>query len=135
VGAELSLSTRLAPGLALFTGVTISRADPDDTPNLPELTATLGLAYTASSGWRFSLDAEHVDERYVLNPRFAASQAPVDAYTLVDGRFGLPIEWLGFGMTGEFYIALENALDQTYEHRIGYPMPGRTLTCGFDVRL
>jgi outer membrane receptor protein involved in Fe transport len=132
-GIEISLQAELSERLGLFIGGTYNDPDPIDVPNLPETTAVAGLSYTARSAWRLNLDAQWVDDRYVLNPRFAPGQARVDGYLLVNGRAGIPLRWLGLGVDGEIFVAGENLGDEDYEYRIGYPMPGRSWNLGVDL--
>ncbi len=132
-GAELSLHAQLSRRMALFVGATTSDPSPDDVPNMPETTAVVGLNWSAES-WRLHLDAEWVDEQSVLNPRFASSQARVDSHLLVNSRLALPLPRLGLPFGGELFAAVENLADETYEYRIGYPMPGRAWSVGLDVR-
>ena len=132
-GAELSLHAQLSHRMALFVGATVSDPDPDDVPNMPDSTAVVGLNW-AAEGWRLHLDAEWVDEQMVLNPRFAVSQAPVDSSLLVNGRVAVPLEPFGVPFDGELFVTGENLSDESYEYRIGYPMPGRTWSIGLDVR-
>jgi iron complex outermembrane receptor protein len=132
-GAELSLHAQLSRRVALFVGATASDADPDDVPNLPETTAVAGLNWAADS-LRLHVDAEWVDEQTVLNPRFAASQAQVGSYLLANARVAVPFERLGVPLGGELFVTGENLTDETYEYRVGYPMPGRTWSLGVDVR-
>jgi outer membrane receptor protein involved in Fe transport len=101
---------------------------------MPKTTAVGGLSWTAASAWRLNVDVEWVDDRYVLNPRFAPGQAKVDGYLLANGKLGLPLSWLGIGVDGEVFVAGHNLADEEYEYRIGYPMPGRTWNLGLDIR-
>ncbi len=96
-------------------------------------TATAGLSWVTSGGYRLSLDLEHVADRWVLNPRYAVIQEKVDGYRLVNGRLSLPLAFLGDGL--EAFVAGENLAGERYEHRPGYPMPGRSWTLGLAVRL
>jgi outer membrane cobalamin receptor len=132
-GVELSVSARVATGLTVFAGVTASDTEPDDVPNLPDTTATAGLSWATASGFRMNLDAQYLSERSVLNPRFAPGQAPVGAFTLVNGRGAMPLQWLRLPPSGELFVAVENLLDEDYEYRVGYPMPGLTWTAGVDI--
>jgi len=132
-GVELSLQAEVSSRIAVFVGGTWSDSDPADVPNLPSLTAVGGLSWTAANGLRLNADAEWVDERLVLNPRFSSVQAMVGGYLLINGRAGLPLRWLGLDTDGEIFIAGQNLADESYEYRIGYPMPGRTWSLGIDV--
>jgi len=130
-GAEASLQANLGSGTALFVGGTYNHTSPADVPNLPELTAVGGLAVAGRAGWRLNLDVEYVDERFVLNPRFATEQEKVASYLLVNGRIGLTLKRIG--LVGEAFVAGENLTDEEYENRPGYPMPGRMWTLGVEV--
>lgn len=133
-GVEVSLQAQVSERLALFVGTTINDSDPEEVPNHPRSTAVGGLGYTGRSGWRVNFDLQWVDERYVLNPRFAPFQAKVDSYVLVNGKVEMPMRHLGIGVDGEVFLAGENLADVDYQYRIGYPMPGRTVNLGIDVR-
>jgi hypothetical protein len=131
---EVSLQAQVGERLGLFVGTTFNDSDPAEVPNLPELTAVGGIGYTGPGGWRMNADLQWVDDRYVLNPRFAPTQARVDGYFLVNGKLALPLRWIGLKVDGDVFLAGENLNDEEYEYRIGYPMPGRTLNLGADVR-
>jgi iron complex outermembrane receptor protein len=132
-GVEVSLHAAVTERLGVFVGGTYSDPDPDDVPNLPDTTAVVGMTWTGDGSWRLNLDAEWVDDRYVLNPRFAGNQAPVDGYLLVNARIGLPLEWLGLKFDGEVFVSGDNLTDESYEYRIGYPMPGTMWAIGLDI--
>jgi iron complex outermembrane receptor protein len=133
-GIEFSLQAELAERLGVFIGGTYNDPTPTDVPNLPETTMVGGVSWATAGGFRLNADAEWVDDRYVLNPRFAPGQAPVDGYLLVNGRAGVPLRWLGLGVEGEIFVTGENLGDEDYEYRIGYPMPGRSWNLGVDLR-
>ena len=132
-GLELSLQAEPAAGLTLFLGGTYSEADPETVPNLPKTTGVGGLAYSAASGWRLTLDLQWVDNRYVLNPRFGEGPNAVDAYLLANAKIGIPWRWFGLAIDGSVFIAGENLTDERYEHRLGYPMPERSVQVGVDI--
>jgi iron complex outermembrane receptor protein len=132
-GLEVSLRAEVGERCGFFLGATLSDSDPAEVPNLPRITAVGGVALSGDSGWRLNLDLQWVDEQYVLNPRFAVRQAVVDSYFLMNGKFALPLRWLGLGVDGDVFLAAENLADQDYEYRIGYPMPGRTVNMGLDL--
>jgi outer membrane receptor protein involved in Fe transport len=132
-GVEVSLRADLTDRLSLFVGGTYDDPDPEDVANLPKTTAVGGMSWIAASDLRLNLDAEWVDRRFILNPRFAPGQADVDGHLLVNGRVGPPLRWLGLDAGGEIFVAGQNLADQEYEYRIGYPMPGRTLSLGADI--
>lgn len=132
-GVELSLQADPSPRLSLFVGGTLSDADPETVPNLPRSTAVGGLTWLAPGDCRLSLDLQWVDDRYILNPRYASGSAAVDSYLLANAKFGVPWQLLGLDLGGSLFIFGENLGDEDYEHRLGYPMPGRTIQVGVEV--
>ena len=133
-GVELSVQVEPTESLSLFLGGTYSSSDPDTVPNLPETTGVAGLTWIGPGDWRLNLDLQWVDERTVLNPRFAAGSAAVDGYLLANAKLDLPWRLLGLELEGAIFIVGENLLDEDYEHRLGYPMPGRMVQAGVDIR-
>jgi iron complex outermembrane receptor protein len=131
-GIEISLQAEPTDRLALFLAGTYSDADPDTVPNLPKGTAVGGASWTGRSGWRCNLDLQWVDERFILNPRFAPGQVPVDAYFLANAKLSLPWRLLGIDVEGSLFVFGENLLDEEYQHRLGYPMPGAMVQVGVD---
>ena len=117
----------------MFLGGTLSDAEPETVPNLPETTAVAGLTWTPAGGWRVNMDLQWIGERFVLNPRFAPVQAMVDGYVLANAKVDLPWRRLGIDLKGALFVAAENLLDEEYEHRLGYPMPGRLVQLGIVV--
>lgn len=132
-GWEATVNLKPVEELRLFAGTSLARTTPDEVPNAPELTLTAGLAWTWRQLLRLNLDAEYVDDQYVQGTRTAAAAARVDGYQLVNCRVSRLLR-IGTGLC-EFFLNLENALDEEYEYRPGYPMPGRTVSLGMDVRL
>ena len=132
-GLESSAYLTPAEDLQLFVGAALTSTTPDETPNAPDVSLSAGLSYTLAKALRVNLDAERVAQQYVQATRSGQPLAKVDGYSLVNLRLGY---LLGMGPgVGEVFVSLENALDETYEHRVGYPMPGRTVTAGIDFRL
>jgi iron complex outermembrane receptor protein len=131
-GFELSLQVEPSESLAFFAGGTLSNADPDTVPNLPRLTAVGGMTWSGLSGWRCNVDLQWVDDRYILNPRFASGEVAVDGYFLTNFKVGIPWQRLGVELDGSIFVFGENLTNEEYEHRIGYPMPGRTIQIGLD---
>ena len=127
-GVEANLRVFPWAHTALFVGGTLSRTDPDDTPNAPEATVAAGVHWRPVMGLDVHLDGEYVSAQYVLNPRYASSQKRIDAYFLLNGRLGYDLALLG--TQAEVFVALDNIGDADYAYRPGYPMPGRTLHAG-----
>jgi outer membrane receptor protein involved in Fe transport len=74
-----------------------------------------------------------VDERYILNPRFASGNVKVDGYFLANAKLAMPWRLLGLELDGSIFLVGENLSDEEYEYRVGYPMPGRMWQLGIDV--
>ena len=132
-GLELAVQGQIAEQLSLFLGGTVSSADPDTVPNLPAATAVGGLTWTAEPGWRLNLDLQWVDERYILNPRFASGNVQVDDYFLANMKAAMPWRTLGLDIDGSIFIVGDNLADEEYEYRVGYPMPGRMWHFGIEL--
>jgi iron complex outermembrane receptor protein len=132
-GVEVSLQLEPTERLSLFVGGTYSSSDPDDVPNLPETTAVAGLTWSAGPGVRLNADLQWVDSRFVLNPRFAPGQAEVDGYLLGNAKLDVPWRVFGLELDGVVFVAAENLFDEDYEHRLGYPMPGRSVQLGVEL--
>jgi outer membrane cobalamin receptor len=132
-GIELSLQAEPTERLALFFGGTLSDADPGTTPNLPRTTAVGGVTWSGSDGWRLNIDLQWVDDRYILNPRFTAGEVSVDGYFLANAKIEIPWKWLGVDLGGSVFAFGENLTDEEYQHRLGYPMPGRAIQLGVDI--
>lgn len=134
-GIELSAWWKASQGLDLSLSTSYLSVDPDDLPYSPEWTATAGLAAQLAPRWRLHADAEYVDERLVLNPRFPGMSEPVEDYVLVNAR----VEWIAMrsGPRGalKLFAAFENLLDEDYSYRPDYPMPGASLLAGLDWSL
>jgi outer membrane cobalamin receptor len=56
----------------------------------------------------------------------------VDSYFLANTKAAVPWSWLGLDLEGSIFIFAENLTDETYQHRLGYPMPGRMIQIGLD---
>ncbi len=133
-GLEGSLSAS-SRHTAFFLGFTLTDTDPADVPETPRGTVSTGFTWVTARGVRTTVDAQWVDSRSVLNPRFAANQVRVGSYGVVSGRVAVPLESLHVPGDGELFLAAENLTDSDYEMIPGYPMPGRAWTLGLDLEL
>ncbi len=127
-GTELNLDCFLRENLAVFTGMNYQSASPATVPNAPRWMWVSGLSYLLGSGLRFNGDAEWVDRQFVLNPRYANSQVPIDPYFLLNGRIGYRA-----ARRVELFLAAENLTNERYEFRPGYPMAGRIWMVGLNL--
>jgi iron complex outermembrane receptor protein len=132
-GIEVSLQVEPTERLSLFVGGTYSSSDPDTVPNLPETTGVAGATWLGPGDWRLNLDLQWVDDRFILNPRYASGPVAVDGYLLANARVDLPWRLLGLELDGSIFVFGENLLDEDYEHRLGYPMPGRMVQLGVAI--
>lgn len=132
-GLELSVNANVSTHLAVFVGGTLSDAEPATVPNLPKTTAVAGMTWNSANGMQLNLDIQWVDDRYILNPRFASGEVKVSAYLLANAKIGIPLRRLGIRTDGSIFVFGENLTDQDYEYRIGYPMPGRMIQVGLDL--
>jgi iron complex outermembrane receptor protein len=119
--------------LDVFAGGTLTWAEPGDLPNTPFATAVAGVTY-AHGNWRFNVDAQWSDERYVQGTRFGDKDALVHAFFLLNARVGYTFKLPREGMSLEVFSAVENLTDGDYEYRPGYPMPGMAWTFGMNFR-
>ncbi len=127
-GAEALLHYR-KENLAMFFGLTLLDSD-TERPNTPEWTGIVGLSYERD-GWNFSADLQSISEQTVINPRFGAPQQEIDSYQLLNARIAYAFELQNASLI-ELYLFGENLLNQSYEYRPGYPMPGISLTVGAE---
>lgn len=133
-GAELGLHLQHGRLFGAFIGATWSDPEPADLPNMPQLSACLGLSWRPLERLRLHLDAEWVDRRLVLNPRFSTAQAAVEAYLLANARAVVSLPTGLLSEPVQLFVAGENLGNERYEHRLGYPLPGRTWTVGAELR-
>jgi iron complex outermembrane receptor protein len=126
-GVELAVRASPVERLELFAGGTYLDTNPNDVPDAPRWALSAGASY-AIDRWRFNLDLEFVDDRFVQNPRYAAVGTEVDDYYLIHAR-------VGYRLTdyGELYMAVENVTGKEYEYLPGYPMPGTNWMLGTRV--
>jgi iron complex outermembrane receptor protein len=142
-GIEASVSWAPSARLSLFLSGTVLEADPETTPYVPDSTFAAGVRAKLSTSWSIDLDAERVDDYVADNerPSFPPGSPPtlapeplVEGFTIVNGRVTWDVPFLG-DLDLRLFAQGENLLDEDYEYRPGYPMPGRSLFAGFDLRL
>lgn len=130
-GSELSLQGRLSDRLELFSGLTWLDADAS-VPNAPEWTLTVGADWLLAEGLTLGGDLQLVDEQRIIDSRFDNPRGSIEAYTLLNLR--LSREFTAGSARIELYLRADNLLDESYEHRPGYPMPGTSLSGGLQTR-
>jgi len=145
VGIELGSVVKPVRGLAFDLQATWlhSRAR-DDNGNFdrrvedrPNWLATLAGTWTHRSGARIRAELDGVGERYSLDSR---KTDPNDPYTQLDAtaRLNLRLSWRHFGELGgyagsEWYLRLDNVLDQETFSQLGLVESGRMLQAGVRV--
>ena len=118
----------------IFLGGTYNESKPEDVPNLPKWTFSAGLAYKPHERWDLNFDAQYVGKQYILNPRFNPNQVSIEEFLLLNGRLAYNFTTPENVWKGTVYIAVENIADEAYDYRPGYPMPGRGVTVGMDIK-
>ncbi len=132
-GSEISLQHQLGTGWSVFAGLTNLRSSKADLPYAPNNSLSLGANWQGGP-WRLSLDAQNQASMVVLG-QARASGAPnltqVSGFTVANLRAAYKVPALG--ARGEVFVAAENIMDQQYEFRAGYPMPGRSVQVGLHA--
>jgi outer membrane cobalamin receptor len=131
-GLEWTIRAEPLLNLGLFAGGAYSVSRPQNVPNLPTWSWTGGATYNPAPRWRLSADAQWLDRRYVLNPRYAQAQAEVESFFLLNSRLGYQVTQ-SERRPVEIFLAGENLTNQRYEFRPGYPMPLRLWALGLDL--
>jgi len=134
-GFELSAEIAPADSWSAFLGATfLTDIEPRNLPYAPKCSLSAGVSWLPAERWQVDLDGQYVSDFFTDNPRFPSTFTEVDAYALVNGKLTYDVAPAEASWQGSVFAALENLLDQDYEFRDGYPMPGVTLTGGFDLR-
>jgi len=132
-GAEAKITFAPSPGVALFAGATYLDPTPTDVPNSPRWSLVAGVSWAPGESLRVNTDAEWVDAQAVLNPRFSSTQAWIASYFLLNCRASYRVRIVS-SLASELFVAVENLTNTAYEYRLGYPMAGRMLSGGLDLR-
>jgi outer membrane cobalamin receptor len=132
-GLEVSTTMNMLQNLKTYFGCSLMKTSPEEVPNAPKIALSFGAGYTFMNNILLNLDAQYLDEQYVQGTRSPQDLSRVNSYSLVNLRSGY-LKRVQDVMC-EFYIGVENIVDEIYEYRPGYPMPGRTFVAGIDVRM
>lgn len=132
-GAEASLQWRVTPHWAATAGLAHLDPEPENVPNAPRWSGSVGVAGRVGERFRVSLDVQRATSRTVLNPRYAVAGPRVPGFTVVNAKVSLPVI-LGTSMWADFWVAGENLTNQEFAYLPGYPAPGRFGMAGFEVR-
>ena len=133
-GVEMGLNLSPVRHMDIFLGGTWAETTPEEIPYSPEFTLSGGLNYFFFNKVRLSLMLQHIGEHYAGNPRTPAPSTLIEAYTLLNGRIGMPFGRKGSDIKGELFLAAENLTNEEYKMKPDYPMPGLTFMTGVIVR-
>ena len=123
-GAELSIKQTLGQGWTAFGGLTLLDPSINNLPYTPKTAFTAGLNGNVGLV-KIAIDAQYQSQVFALNRDRNISNPnteKVASFTVVNVRGSYPLPALG--KKGEIFVALDNLLDEKYEYRPGYAMPG-----------
>jgi iron complex outermembrane receptor protein len=126
-GVEASVRAEPLDRLELFAGGAYTDTVPNRVPDAPRWSLSAGVGYRIDR-WKFGLDAQFVDDRFVQNPRFAPVGTKVGDYYLINVHVGYFVL-----EKSELYLAIENLTNKQYEFLPGYPMPGTNWMLGTHI--
>ena len=137
-GGELTLNVAPTKSFALFTGLSLLRADPGDLPYAPHTSVTFGANWRPATAWLFSADLQAISSMHVLSQARTAgapNDTTVGPQRLLHARLAYTFTWVDAGRRhrAEVFVAGDNLLDRRYAYRPGYPMPGISGTTGVTI--
>ena len=137
MGAELAAGVEIPDNLKLFTGVSLIKATPADTPYSPGASLTGGANWGFAPGWLLSADGVYVSAMHeATESRVAGSTNPVavGAHFLLSARLARRFSAGGpNGIRGEVFLAGENLTDRQFAYQHGYPIPGINVMVGLRL--
>jgi iron complex outermembrane receptor protein len=123
-GAEISVKQNITPNWVAFAGLTLLDPTISNLPYTPDAAITAGLNGNIGP-LKVAIDAQYQDQVWALNKSrdtLTSNTTKVASFTVVNVRGSYPLPALG--KKGEVFLAVENLLDEKYEYRPGYAMPG-----------
>ncbi len=103
----------------------------NSTPYSPKFAAVVAASYHLP--WAvLGTDVSYTGERFALAGNTAGSA--LSAYSVVDVRIKRAFE-VSETTKAHVLVSLRNSFDVQYEHILGYPMPGRSVTLGVQLDL
>ncbi len=128
---EINSSTRY---FDLFVGGAFLESDDEQIPYLPDFSLSSGLNIYPFSGFTANIIFQHIGEHYTGNPRTPAPSVPVEGFSLVSFHMSYDFSnLLNLQKNVEIFCHIDNLLDEEYELRPGYPMPGINGFLGFKL--
>jgi len=132
-GAELTVSGAPNPDITLFAGATYLDSDPSDLPYSPKWSASAGAVCRLVDRLRLSVDGLYVGRHAVMSrarSSVAVNTYWVDSAFLLNGKVSYSLRSRESGSGAGLFLAVENLLDDDYQQKYGYPMPGRSMMLG-----
>ncbi len=136
-GVEIGVSADLPYNLQAWTNLTWQEGKKDDDPwdtnneltnqlsDFPETMFNMGLDYVHGEKFSARLWLNHVDFK-------GKELKDLDAYTLLNALASYQV-WKTQHCKWDLFLTAENFLDEDYEEKEGYPMPGATVIGGVRV--
>lgn len=132
-GIEVTLFVDPLESLKLFTGVTYNSSSPDERPNLPGWTGTVGSHWFIDENWTVNGDLQYVEGHFVQGPRFEDPPEPIDSYVTANLKIARKLTWLEDIVNGSLYVHVQNLFDSDFAYQPGYPVPGINALVGLDM--
>lgn len=135
-GWEFTANVTPTDDLSLFAGLTLQDVEePEDLPYAPDTTISAGFNWRFLERFTLNMDGQYVDKMYVLKQArmaTAGNTQMVTSHFVMGGRLSWEFQ-CSFADSGELFLAVENLLDESYEYKPDYPMPGRNFTVGLKL--
>jgi iron complex outermembrane receptor protein len=141
-GFEVDINSKIYNNIFAFANYTYQITDKegdildrsnisDEISELPEHKVNVGIKYQRDDGALARLTLKWVDSREVpIGASNISDTGKMDSYFLLNGMIKYPV----IKEHGYVYVGCENILDKEYEESYGYPMPGRMLYGGIEIK-
>ncbi len=136
-GAEATLTVRPSSHWSLFAGVAGLEVSPTDLPYAPRWSASAGVTWRPWRHLTVNVDGSVVDAQRAgsqTRGAGAVNSERIPSMALLNARVGWHLPPFFLRHPCELFGAIENLLDRGYRYRPGYPMPGRGVTGGIEIR-
>jgi len=150
-GVELSGTATPVKNLELFAATTWLDAkakgnngvEVDQLPYTPAFQVQAGVTWTFLERFRLYADVQYLKDIYAstsarsgsLNFAPLSDSTKLGDITLLNARLSYNFSYQPWHVgDSELFVAVNNLLDQDYEYAKGYPMPGRTIFAGMNVK-
>lgn len=150
-GLELTTSLRPFEDWSFFAGATwldvkakgSDGNEYDEMPYTPSFTLQAGAQWEITESDKLYVDMQHIQGLYQgtsmrsggFNYISPDSKNKLDDITLFNVRLSHRVQQPGWRFEDmEFFLAIDNLFDESYEYVKGYPMPGITAMCGVNIK-